>query len=153
MLPRVLATSARGVRVWAPRGNGLEAVGLELSDRAQVLPPAASVVTVGGGASGAARALAVLERAGLTPKLALLGEVERGAFQLEPFTAADVAQAKVLMRRFNDLEIGLADASIAVLSERHQIRDVLTLDERHFRVVPGAGGRPLRILPADARPA
>ncbi|MCB9914951.1 MAG: aspartate kinase [Planctomycetes bacterium] len=33
VLPRVLSTSAHGVRVWAPRGTGLEAVGLELSGR------------------------------------------------------------------------------------------------------------------------
>jgi hypothetical protein len=28
------------------------------------------------------------------------------------------------------------------------VRDVLTLDERHFRTLRGAGGHPFRILPA-----
>jgi predicted nucleic acid-binding protein len=51
--------------------------------------------------------------------------------------------------RYAALEIGLADASIVVLANRHGIRDVLTLDERHFRTLRGPGGRPFRLLPAD----
>jgi hypothetical protein len=39
--------------------------------------------------------------------------------------------------------------SIVLLAHRHRVRDVLTLDERHFRVLPGPGG-PFRLLPADA---
>jgi hypothetical protein len=30
------------------------------------------------------------------------------------------------------------------------VRDLLTLDERHFRALRGPGGRPFRLLPADA---
>jgi predicted nucleic acid-binding protein len=42
-----------------------------------------------------------------------------------------------------------ADASIAVLAARHRASDVLTLDERHFRVLR-AGEAPFRLLPSDA---
>lgn len=80
---------------------------------------------------------------------ALLEEVARGAYRLEPIGSADVAAAKAVIERFADLEVGLADASIVVLAERHGCRDVLTLDERHFRVLPGPGDEPLRLLPAD----
>jgi hypothetical protein len=38
---------------------------------------------------------------------------------------------------------------LRVESERHQIHDVLTLDERHFRAIDGPGGRPFGLLPAD----
>ena len=48
------------------------------------------------------------------------------------------------------LELGLADASIAVLAARLDADAVLTLDERHFRALRGPGGRPFRLLPADA---
>ena len=51
--------------------------------------------------------------------------------------------------RYADLGISLADASIVVLAARHNGRDVLTLDERHFRVL-AAGRRPFRLLPSDA---
>ena len=53
-----------------------------------------------------------------------------------------------VMRRYPKLSVGLADASIVVLGERHGIRDLLTLDERHFRVLR-ADGKRFRILPAD----
>jgi predicted nucleic acid-binding protein len=81
----------------------------------------------------------------------LLGEVGRGAYQLESFDAGDVALAGSIMDRYRDLDLGLADASILVLAERHDTRDILTLDERHFRGVRDMHGRPLRILPADVR--
>jgi hypothetical protein len=55
------------------------------------------------------------------------------------------------MARYHDQEVGLADASIVVLAERHDTSDVLTLDERHFRVLRTAQGGEFRVLPADAR--
>jgi predicted nucleic acid-binding protein len=81
---------------------------------------------------------------------ALLGEVSRGVYRLEPFDADSVGEANRVIGRYRDLTIGLADASIAVLATRYGVRDVLTLDERHFRAMRGPGGRPFRLLPADA---
>ncbi len=80
---------------------------------------------------------------------AFLGEVARGAYQLEPFGQDDVEQALAILKRYSDLDLGLADASLVVLAERHATLDLLTLDERHFRAVRGPGGRPFRLLPAD----
>ena len=79
---------------------------------------------------------------------ALLGEVARGAYQLEPFTAADVASATVVIGRYRDVAIGLADASIVVLAQRHGVLDVLTLDHRHFQALRGPEGRRFRLHPA-----
>jgi uncharacterized protein len=45
--------------------------------------------------------------------------------------------------------VGLADASIVILAHRYETRDVLTLDQRHFRTLRGPAARPFRILPAD----
>lgn len=82
-------------------------------------------------------------------QLALLDEIARGVYRLEPFSADDVAAARRIMLRYSSLAIGLADASIVVLAERHDTRDVLTLDERHFRALRRSGGKRFRILPAD----
>ena len=82
-------------------------------------------------------------------QLALVDEVARGVYRLESFSAHDVAVAGDVMRRYANLAIGLADASIVVLAQRHGTRDVLTLDERHFRAVRAADGRRFRLLPAD----
>ena len=88
---------------------------------------------------------------GAPAQSALLDEVSRGAYRLEPFGPADVAAAKMVVDRYADLHIGLADASIVVLAERYRTNDVLTLDERHFRAFRILGRRRFRVLPADRR--
>lgn len=89
-------------------------------------------------------------RAGPRAQLAALGEVATGALTLEPFPAEDVEHAMGIVDRHRDFDLSLADASVVVLAHRHRTRNVLTLDHRHFRVLPGPEGRPFRILPADA---
>lgn len=88
-------------------------------------------------------------RVGEAARLSLLAEVARGAYELQPFSRAEVQKARTIIERYADLAISLADASIVVLAGRYQTQDVLTLDERHFRVLQ-ANGKPLRLLPADA---
>ena len=90
-------------------------------------------------------------RVGRGAELALLAEVERGGFQLEPFPTADVGAARRVLERYQDLDVGLADASLLVLAERHDAWDVLTLDERHFRALRGARGKRFRLWPVDRR--
>lgn len=80
---------------------------------------------------------------------ALLVEVASGAYRLEPMGAEDIALATEVIDRYPDLVLGLADASIVVLADRHATLDLLTLDERLFRAVRGAGNKPFRLLPAD----
>ena len=86
---------------------------------------------------------------GQEAQMSLLGEVARNAYQLEPFNAADVAGARKIVEKYADLEIGLADASIGLLAERHQINEVLTLDLRHFRSMRIGGRRRFKVLPFD----
>jgi predicted nucleic acid-binding protein len=88
-------------------------------------------------------------RVGQRAERALLAEVGRGVYRLEAFDADDIEAAERLIGRHADLDLGLADASLVVLANRHGVRDLLTLDERHFRAVRGPGGRPFRLLPAD----
>jgi predicted nucleic acid-binding protein len=86
-------------------------------------------------------------RVGAAAQAALLDEVARGVYQLETFTALDVAAAARVIQRFAQLRVGLSDASLVVLAERHRVRDVLTLDRRHFRVLRRTNGRPFRLMP------
>jgi predicted nucleic acid-binding protein len=92
----------------------------------------------------------VATRAGMDAELELLTEVVAGSYQLTGFTGADVATARDLIGRYSSLEIGLADASVVVLAERFKTTRVLTLDERHFRVLRPLQGGSFTVLPADA---
>jgi predicted nucleic acid-binding protein len=93
----------------------------------------------------------ILTRYGPSEELALLGEVAREAYRLEAFSTEDVAEAiEIIGLHAGFGDVGLADASNVVLAERYATRDILTLDERHFRVLRGPGGLPFRLLPADS---
>jgi predicted nucleic acid-binding protein len=91
----------------------------------------------------------IASRVGHQAQMALIDEVARGAYQLQ-FSSEDVGDAKRIMERYADLRIGLADASVVVLANRHRTLELLCTDERHFRVLRGTGGRPFRLLPFDA---
>jgi uncharacterized protein len=91
----------------------------------------------------------VSTRVGHEAQMALLDEVMRGAYQLESFASEDVAHARRIMERYADVRIGLADAPVVVLANRHRTLDLLCTDERHFRALRGPGGRPFRLLPFD----
>lgn len=89
-------------------------------------------------------------RVGVEAELLLLDEVTEGAYRLEPFDGDDVRQARRLIDRYEDLRIGLADASIVVLAARAKTTRILTLDDRHFRAIrPLRGGRAFDLLPSD----
>lgn len=89
-------------------------------------------------------------RVGHQAQMALVDEVTRGAYQLELFSSEDVGHATRIMERFADLRIGLTDASVVVLANRHRTLDLLCTDERHFRALRGPGGRSFRLLPLDS---
>ena len=89
-------------------------------------------------------------RVGHRAQMALIDEVARGAYQLELFSSEDVGHARRIMERYADLRVGLADASVVVLANRHRTLDLLCTDERHFRALRGTAGKPFRLLPFDA---
>ena len=92
----------------------------------------------------------VATRVGRNEEHALLEEIEGGAYDVVTFTNEDVGRVRRVIAQFEDLQIGLADASIVVIAERYRTHDILTLDERHFRVLTGSDKRPFRLLPTDA---
>jgi predicted nucleic acid-binding protein len=91
----------------------------------------------------------VAERLGSAAELALLEQVGSGAYELAPFANADVEAARGVVAQYEELGIGLADASVVVLAARHGTQRVLTLDERHFRALRPLEGGHFVLLPAD----
>jgi predicted nucleic acid-binding protein len=59
----------------------------------------------------------------------------------------DIARAYEIMTIYADTPIGFVDASIVALAERYKIRQVLTLDRRHFAMFRPRGLGYLELLP------
>ena len=91
----------------------------------------------------------ILTRLGVDVELAFLDDLAAGTFQADALTPADLAVARDLARRHRDLELGLADASLVVLADRHWTRRLATLDERCFRAVSPLQGGSFQLLPRD----
>jgi predicted nucleic acid-binding protein len=87
-------------------------------------------------------------RLGTHAELAILTEIAGGAYELAALDADDIGECARLIGRYDELGIGLADASLAVLARRFGTRTILTLDRRHFDVVRPLDGGRFRILPA-----
>jgi predicted nucleic acid-binding protein len=88
-------------------------------------------------------------RVGPRAELALLDEVAGGAYDLVPFGVGELAAAAEVVRRYGDLRLGLADASVMVIAGAAKTTRVLTLDDRHFRSVRPLWGEAFTLLPAD----
>jgi len=83
---------------------------------------------------------------------ALRDELDRGAYTVEWWPSA-IHDTIAAARRYESMELGLADASLIALAARQATVEIATLDERHFRAVRplSGGGAAFTLLPADAR--
>jgi len=91
-----------------------------------------------------------MTRLGVTAETDMLREVAAGVYDLVTFGIEDLVEAANLIERYQDLRIGLADASVAVIAARVQTTRLLTLDQRHFRAIEPLWGATFTLLPADA---
>lgn len=86
-------------------------------------------------------------RLGVDAELSVLRELASGAYHLAHVDTGDLAAMATVIARYRDQDIGVADASLVVLADRHRTRTVLTLDHRHFGVLRPLGGGRFRLLP------
>jgi uncharacterized protein len=86
---------------------------------------------------------------GVKAELDFLDDILAGAFTLEPFTLADLRRSRELIDQYSTLDLGLADAAVIATAERIGTRRILTVDEKHFRVIRASDGKPFTLLPAD----
>lgn len=92
----------------------------------------------------------VLRDMGVDAEVAFLDDLASGAFQMEALNRGELREARDIVRRYRDLEVGVADASVVVLARRLSTTRLLTFDERHFRAMEPLQGGHFTILPADA---
>ena len=70
-----------------------------------------------------------------------------GFFALLMLDAADLAAIAAVMHRYEDAGLQLADAALAHLAERENIRTVFTTDRRDFSIIRLKRNRALTLLP------
>ncbi|MEO8099182.1 MAG: PIN domain-containing protein [Acidobacteriota bacterium] len=88
-------------------------------------------------------------RLGNRALLRFLDDVNSGAFRIESVTPQDLIRCGELITRYQDADLGLSDAAVAVTADRLGTNRILTVDVRDFRLVRSARGKPFRLLPAD----
>lgn len=92
----------------------------------------------------------VERRLGTGAELALLDDVDAGAYTLVTFGDDDLSQAATLVKQYADLGVGITDASVVVIAGRYRCLELLSTDERHLRAIrPIRGGDAFRLLPHD----
>lgn len=89
----------------------------------------------------------VASRLGVSAELAALRELTGGAWDLPAIVVGELVQARAVMERYADQNIGVADASNVILAARYRTRTIVTLDHRHFDVLRPLDGGRFRILP------
>jgi predicted nucleic acid-binding protein len=74
-------------------------------------------------------------RLGTEPEVRFLGDLAGGNLVTEPVDAGDWLRIAELVMAYHDLPLGTVDASVVAAAERLQVREIATLDRRHFTVV------------------
>ncbi len=77
----------------------------------------------------------------------LFHSFDAGMFALLPLDATDLPAIAALMKRYEDVGLQFADAALAHLAERENIRIVFTTDRRDFSIIRLKRNRTLKLLP------
>ena len=89
------------------------------------------------------------QRFGRAARRAFLADLASGRLRVSPLERDDYGPALELDSRYADLDLGLADCSLAILADRHRTTRILTFDQRRFRAITPLQGGAFTILPAD----
>jgi hypothetical protein len=90
----------------------------------------------------------IMSRLGVDVELAVLAQLHSGAVDIAPCDRAGLAESRDVIAKYRDQSIGVGFAHQVVVARQLGVRDILTLDRRHFEVVrPLQGGR-FRLHPA-----
>jgi uncharacterized protein len=75
------------------------------------------------------------DRIGPHAELAFARAVAAGELVVEPVLDSEWERIAELVEQYLDLPLGIVDASVVALAERHGLDTIATLDHRHFATV------------------
>ena len=86
----------------------------------------------------------------LTPGalVALLADIEVGAYRVVDLVRADYTRVRELCDRYADADVGFVDAAVLAIVERLGEPKLATLDRRHFRLLRPRHCHALELVPA-----
>jgi len=79
--------------------------------------------------------------------VALLSDIEDGAYEVAALEAPDYRRVRELCDRYADADIGFVDAAVLAVVERLDEPKLVTLDHRHFGTLRPRHVDALRLLP------
>jgi predicted nucleic acid-binding protein len=85
---------------------------------------------------------------GAKREAAFLAAVASGELEIAELAATDVSRASEIVATYADMRLGFVDASVIALAERLDVKQVATVDRRHFTVVRPRHVNVLTLLPA-----
>lgn len=91
----------------------------------------------------------VANRLGQPVEERFLTDVATGAYELVSLDTADIDACLTVIKRYRALNIGLADASVAVIAAKFRTARLFTRDHQHFRAIKPLWGEYFTLLPAD----
>lgn len=80
--------------------------------------------------------------------VALLDDIENGAFVVADLVESDYARVRELCDRYADSDIGFVDAAVLAIVERLDEPKLATLDRRHFGLLRPRHRESIELLPA-----
>jgi hypothetical protein len=80
--------------------------------------------------------------------VALLDDVDAGAFQVMELRLEDYRRVRELCDQYADADIGFVDAAVLAITERLREPKLATLDRRHFGMLRPRHVHALELLPA-----
>ncbi|CAN5198895.1 hypothetical protein BH23ACT9_BH23ACT9_00450 [soil metagenome] len=87
------------------------------------------------------------DRLGPRAETAFVAAIAAGELEIEPVAADEWSRIHELVDRYEDLPLGVTDASVVVLAERLGLTTVASLDHRHLGVVQPAHADRLTLVP------
>lgn len=87
------------------------------------------------------------DRIGAHAELAFARSIADGELVVEPVLDAEWARIAELAEQYLGLPLGVVDASVVALAERHRAEEIATFDHRHFSVVRPIHVSAFRLVP------
>jgi hypothetical protein len=88
------------------------------------------------------------QRLGPGAFVALLADIEAGAYRVADLAAPDYARVRELCDRYADADVGFVDAAVLAIVERLGEPKLATLDRRHFSLLRPRHVDALELVPA-----